>query len=323
MNRIPLMSKPRLLVLAWLPDGLLPQLAARFPAFDWIDARDPAVFEQHFAAATITYGLPPIARIPEMIALRWIQLPGAGVPQDLCPVAQSRSVIVTNLAGLYGPTIAEHAFALLTMLTRNLHTALRNQLQRQWDRSITAALIDLHGRTLGVVGLGDIGRSIARLGRAYGMRVVGCRRTDRPTPNVDRVYPCKDLRAMVAEADVVAVAAPLTAATTGMLGPAEFAAMKRGVIYVNISRGAVAQEAALLEALRSGQVAAAGLDAFAVEPLPPEHPFWTMPQVIVSPHYSGETINQSSRPAERFARNLTAWNAGRELEGLVDLAAGY
>ena len=128
---------------------------------------------------------------------------------------------------------------------------------------------------------------------------------------------------MLAEADVVAVAAPLTAATTGMLGPAEFAAMKRGVLYVNVSRGGVAQEAALLEALRSGHVAAAGLDVFAVEPLPPEHPFWTMPQVIVSPHYSGEVINQSSRPAECFARNLIAWNDGGDLEGVVDLTAGY
>jgi phosphoglycerate dehydrogenase-like enzyme len=323
MNKMPLMSKPRLLVHASLPDDLLPQLAARLPAFEWIDTRDPAVFEQHVVAANIVYGLPPIPRIVEMSALRWIQLPWAGVPPELCVVAQECGITVTNASGLYGPTIAEHAFALLTMLTRNLHTVVRNQAQRQWDRSVARTLIDLQGRTLAVVGLGDIGRSIARLGRAYGMRVVGCRRSDRTTPGVDWVYPCKELHAMLAEADVVAVAAPLTAATTGMLGPAEFAAMKRGVFYINVSRGAIAQEAALLEALRSGQVAAAGLEVFAVEPLPPEHPFWTMPQVIVSPHYSGETINQSSRPAERFARNLTSWSAGRELEGVVDLTSGY
>jgi phosphoglycerate dehydrogenase-like enzyme len=317
------MSKPRILVLTWLPDGLLPQLAVRFPTFEWIDARDPAVFDQHHAAASIVYGLPPVARVPEMTALRWIQLPWAGVPQELCPAAQSRNVIVTNSSGLYGPSIAEHAFALLTMITRNLQAALRNQIVGKWDRSVAGRLTDLHGRTLAVVGLGDIGRSIARLGRAYGMRVVGCRRSDATTLGVDRVYPCRELRAMLAEADVVAVAAPLTAATTGMLGPAEFAAMTRGVVYVNVSRGAVAQEAALVEALHSGHVVAAGLDVFAVEPLPPEHPFWTMPQVVVSPHYSGETINRSPRPAERFARNLISWEDGREMEGVVDLAAGY
>src|ERR1700677_79062 len=129
MNRIPFMSKPRILVLAWLPDGLLPQLAARFPAFDWIDAREPAVFEQQHAVASVTYGIPPVARISDMSALRWIQLTSAGVPHDLCPVALGRKLTVTNLSGLYGPTIAEHAFALLTRLARNLHTALRNQVQ--------------------------------------------------------------------------------------------------------------------------------------------------------------------------------------------------
>jgi phosphoglycerate dehydrogenase-like enzyme len=317
------MSKPRLLVLAWLPDGLLPQLAGRFPDYDWIDAREPAVFEQHHAAATIVYGLPPVQRLAEMTALRWIQLPWAGVPPGLCPAAQRQNITVTNAAGLYGMSIAEHAFALLTMLTRNLHLVLRNQLQRQWERGVGKTMTDLPGRTLGVIGLGDIGRCIARLGQAYGMRVVGCRRTDALTPGVDHVYPCKELHALLAEVDVLAVAAPLTSGTTGMLGAAEFAALKRGAFYINVSRGAVAQEEALLEALRTGQVAAAGLDMFAVEPLPPEHPLWTMPQVIVSPHYSGETINQSLRPAERFARNLTSWSAGRDLEGLVDLAAGY
>src|SRR5262249_15575959 len=113
------------------------------------------------------------------------------------------------------------------------------------------------------------------------------------------------------------------ARTEGMLGPAEFAAMKRGVICVNVSRGAIAEERALLDALRSGQVAAAGLDVFATEPLPADHPLWTMPQVILSPHYSGETSNLSAWPAERFARNLRAWWLGRELEGVVDLEWGY
>src|SRR5262249_33901171 len=164
---------------------------------------------------------------------------------------------------------------------------------------------------------------IARLARAYGMRVLGCRRRPRPAPFVDRVYPLNDLHALLAVADVVAVAAPLTAHTEGMLGPAEFRAMKRAVLYINIARGAVAQEAALLEALQTGQVAGAGLDAYAVEPLPANHPFWALPQVVVSPHYSGETVNNSALPAERFARNLRAWLAGRDLEGVVDLEWGY
>jgi phosphoglycerate dehydrogenase-like enzyme len=317
------MSKPLALFLAWYPDGSLPRLAEEFAAYELLDARDPAVFEKHWSRADLTYGLPPVARLGETSNLRWIQLISAGVPQDLCPEAASRGIQVTNLAGLYGPTIAEHALTLMSILARNLHVALRNQQQHRWDRTVMQTMSNLHGRTLAIVALGNIGRGIARLARAFGMRVLGCRRTDRPTPDVDRVYPRKELHAMLAEADYVAVAAPLTRHTEGMLGTAEFNAMKRGAIYVNVSRGAVAEEKALLDALRSGQVAGAGLDVFAVEPLAPDHPLWDFPQVVISPHYSGETVNQSSLPLQRFARNLRAWAAGGQLEGIVDLEWGY
>jgi phosphoglycerate dehydrogenase-like enzyme len=315
--------KPSVVILAWLPDGVLPRLQAEFTDFDFIDAREPAGLDRSLHDAVITYGLPPVKRLGDAPGLRWIQLISAGVPQDLCPAACERGITVTNLAGIYGPSIAEHALGMMIVLARNLQVALRNQRQGRWDRDVARTMTDLHGKTLAVIGLGNIGRSIARLGRACGMQVIGCRRTDRPVPEVDRVYPCADRRAMLAEADFVAVAAPLTAQTEGMLGPADFAAMKRGAIYVNVSRGSIAQEAALLDALRSGQVAAAGLDVFAVEPLADGHPFWTMPNVLVSPHYSGETVNNSALPSERFARNLRAWAAGREPEGVVNLECGY
>jgi phosphoglycerate dehydrogenase-like enzyme len=316
-------AKPQVLVLAWMPDGRLPRLTEQFPEVTFVDAREPAIFERCFSRAHVTYGLFPVARLGEAPELRWIQLISAGVPQDLCPAARQSGVTVTNLAGLYGPSIAEHALALMILLARNLHVVIRNQQQRRWDRDVANTMSDLHGRTLAILGLGNIGQAIARLARAYGMRVVGCRRTDALVAGVDRLYRGAELHAMLAEADFVAVATPLTARTEGMLGPAEFAAMKRGVIYINVSRGPVAQEPALLGALRSGQIAAAGLDVYATEPLPPDHPLWTLPQVILSPHYCGETINLSSRPAERFARNLSAWLAGKELEGVVDLEWGY
>jgi phosphoglycerate dehydrogenase-like enzyme len=316
-------AKVPVLILAWLPDGVLPRLEAEFSEFDFISACEPGAVDQHAGRGVIAYGLPPISRLSEAVNLRWIQLISAGVPQDLCPAARAANVTVTNLAGLYGATIAEHALALMAILGRNLHVALCNQRERRWDRDVARTMSDLHGRTLAVIGLGNIGRGIARLGRAYGMRVLGCRRTDRPAPFVDRVYPLAQLHALLAEADYVVVAAPLTARTEGMLGSAEFAAMKRGVIYVNISRGGVAREAALLTALRSGQVAAAGLDVFATEPLAADHPLWSLPQVVISPHYSGETLNQSALPAERFARNLRRWPDTQTMEGLVDLENGY
>jgi phosphoglycerate dehydrogenase-like enzyme len=317
------MAKPLILILEWLPDGVLTRLATRFPECAFVEARAADVRDRMLKDAVVTYGMPPVAKLAEAEQLRWIQLISAGVPQELCPVAKARGLIVTNLAGLYGASIAEHALGMMSALSRNLHVAMRNQAERRWDRTVAQTMTDLHGKTLAVIGLGNIGQNIARLARSHGLRVVGCRRTPRPTPYIDHLYGSDELHAMLAEGDLVAVALPLTARTEGMLGTAEFAAMKRGAVYVNVSRGSVAQENALLEALHSGQVAAAGLDVFAVEPLATDHPLWSRPQVLISPHVSGETINQSSLPAERLARNLASWLAGADLEGRVDHDQGY
>jgi phosphoglycerate dehydrogenase-like enzyme len=317
------MVKPHVLVLAWLPDGMLAHWREQFQGLEFVDGKDDGLREQFLPETTVIYGIPSVEQCARAGPLRWVQLSSAGVPQDLCVHAQERNVTLTNLAGLYGPSIAEHALGLMIILARRLQRAVRNQAQQHWDRSIAEGMFDLHGKTLAIIGLGSIGSNLARLARACGMRVLGCRRTDRPTPDVDRLYPCSRLREMLCEGDVVAVAVPLTRHTQGMLGPAEFAAMKRGVLYINVSRGGVAQEKALLEALQSGQVAGAGLDVFTAEPLAADHPLWHLPQVVVSPHYSGETVNPSPLPAERFTRNLHAWLSGRPLEGLVQCEWGY
>lgn len=335
------MSKPAVLICHWLPDGELARWTSEFSECEFVDCRDPAVAVHELPRANIVYGLPDIVKLAETPAVgwiklasavgkmaetpgvRWIQLASAGVPAVLCPVAAERNIRVTNLAGLYGPTIAEHALALMLILSRNLQIVQCNQAARKWDRSVANTMRDLHGKTIAVVGLGNIGQNIARLAKALGMRVVGCRRTPRPTPFTDRVYPLADMKAMLAEAEYVAVAAPLTRETDGMLGAVEFKAMRQGAFYINVSRGPVAQEAALVDALQSGRLGGAGLDVFAVEPLPAEHPLWTMPNVVISPHFSGETVNNSALPAQRFTRNLRNWLANRDLEGTVNLELGY
>ncbi len=317
------MAKPFILVCHWLPDGECARWTNEFGDCEWVDARAPQVAARALPRATISYGLPDIKLLSQAKALRWLQLASAGVPAALCSIAAQQSVRVTNLAGLYGPTIAEHALSLMLILSRNLQIVQRNQFEKKWDRTVADTMRDLHGKTIGIVGLGNIGQNIARLAKAFGMRVVGCRRTPRPTPFTDRVYAVGELKAMLAEADYVAVAAPLTGATDGMLGPAEFQSMRQGAIYINVSRGPVAQESALVAALQSGRLAGAGLDVFAAEPMPVQHPLWEMPNVVISPHFSGETVNNSALPAERFKRNLRNWLAERELEGTVDLALGY
>lgn len=317
------MTTPLILFLEPFPDKLLRQLSADHPQCKLVDARAADVREKLLKDAVITYGAPPLEKLKEAKELRWTQMIYAGVPQELCPLAKERGLTVTNMAGLYGPSIAEHAIAMMLILSRNLHVVQRNQAQSKWDRTVMTTMRDLHGKTLAIVGLGNIGQNIARLARPHGMRVLGCRRTNRIAAFVDRQFPINEMPGMFSEADYVAVAAPLTRHTEGMLGPKEFAAMKPGAIYINVSRGGVAQEKVLLDALHSGHIAAAGLDVFAVEPLPADHPFWAMPQVLVSPHFSGEIVNQSSLPAERFVRNLSSWFAGKDLEGRVDLDFGY
>jgi phosphoglycerate dehydrogenase-like enzyme len=307
----------------FLMDGTVAKWRHEFAEHRFIDARESAAFAEHHAEATITFGVPDLAKLAAMPKLRWIQLGSAGVPGPLCEPAATRKIQVTNLAGLYGPTIAEHALAMMLILSRGLHVVLRNQAAKNWNRDVADTMRDLAGKTLGIVGLGNIGQNIARLGKSMGMRVVGVRRTPQPTPFVDRVHDVSDLRHLAAESDVIAVAAPLVAGTDGLLDDAFFAAARPGAIYINVSRGPIAKESALLAALDSGKIVAAGLDVFAVEPLPPEHPLWTHPNVIVSPHYSGETVNLSAVPGERFAWNLRNWLAGRPMEGVVRLEHGY
>lgn len=313
------MPRSTILICHWLPAGELDRWRHTFPD---IDFRDGLTADAAKLAA-IAYGLPPLERIGEMANLRWIQLASAGVPHALCDVAKARGIRVTNLAGLYGPTIAEHALAMLLTLSRNLHVAERNQAKKLWDRSVMNTMRDLSDKTLAVVGLGNIGCNIARLAKAFGMRVIGCKRTSKPCAYADQVFACNEVRAMFAQTDHVAIAAPLTRQTEGMIGLDELKALKPGAILINVSRGPIVQEDALVEALRSGAVATAGLDVFATEPLSGDHPFWTMPNVLVSPHYSGETVNTGRLPAERFVRSLRAFLAGETPEGLVDLDQGY
>ena len=309
----------KVIVSHWLPDGELARWQREFPHIEFVDGKTPGALID----ADIAYGLPDLARLPEATKLRWIQLASAGVPHALCGIATQRQIRVTNLAGLYGPTIAEHALAMLLILNRNLQIVERNQATKSWDRSVANTMRDLHGSTLAVVGLGNIGCNIARLAKAFGMRVIGCNRTSKPCPFADQVYPSTQLCAMFAEADHIAIAAPLTAQTEGMVGLDALQAVKPRAILVNVSRGPIVQEKALIEVLRSGHLGGAGLDVFAVEPLAVDNPLWTMPNVVVSPHYSGETVNNSNLPSQRFVRNLHAFQEGKLPEGVVDLGQGY
>ncbi len=317
------MDSTTVLLLDQIQDDTAGKLKQLVPEYDFIDAREPAERDKHLPKANILYGFLPLEKYPEALQLQWVQLASAGVSRRLCAIAKDRGFLVTNLAGLYGPSIAEHTLTVMSMLSRNLHTALRNQTGCYWDNSIAKTMSNLSRKTLALVGLGDIGRAVARLAQSFGMQVLGTRRHPQPTSYVDHVFPVSELHNMLPEADFVVVTVPLTPETETLLGEAELALMKPGVFLVNVSRGAVVDEGALLKFLQTGHIAGAALDVFTQEPLPANHPFWTLPQVIISPHYCGDTVNNSSLPLERFTRNLRAWQKGEPFEHIVNLDLGY
>ncbi len=260
--------------------------------------------------------------------LVWVQAQSAGVERYLAvpEIASNDRVVLTNLRAVHGPTIADHAFAMLLALTRDLPVHLAGKNEGRWIRegSDTLEPIALQGRTLLVVGLGGIGSEIARRGEGFGMRVIATRRSDDPAPSfVERVGKPTDVLAMLPEADVVAICVPLTPETEHLFDRAAFAAMKRRSYIVNIARGQVIETDALVDALKSGQLAGACLDVTDPEPLPPEHPLWDFPNVIITPHVSSRAELTEERGWALFRENLRRFDAGEPLLNVVDKTAGY
>jgi len=269
-------------------------------------------------AAEILYcWRPPRPLLAAAARLKWIQCMGAGVEQVLMPEVSPR-VAITRAAGIFGPWMAEYAIGWCLWVTQRMDGFRASQRARRWAPVDPAPL---RGQTLCVVGLGDIGRHIARAGRALGMRVIGISRTARRVPGVERVYRTRALATALARADFVVLPVPLSAATRGLIGAPALAAMKPSAWLINLARGPIVEEAALLDALRARRIGGAILDVFDTEPLPPDHPLWAQDNVVVTPHISGPSTTREIAPI--FADNLRRYLAGRPLRHLVDRRRGY
>ncbi|HUG04986.1 MAG TPA: D-2-hydroxyacid dehydrogenase [Candidatus Limnocylindria bacterium] len=253
--------------------------------------------------------------------LRWYHSVGAGV-EDLVGVRElrERDIVLTNNSGAMDIPIAEHALAFILAGAKRLHVYRDQQARRNWKEHRQD---ELRGSTLVVYGLGSIGAEIARLGAALGMHVIGVRRRVEPVRGVDRIVPPELLEDVAPEADYLAIAAPLTRATHGAVSRDVIARMKRTAWIVNIARGAIVDEDALVDALRGGRLGGAGLDAFTTEPLPADHPLWTLENVMISPHSSNSSPHVRERTLALFVENLRRFKAGEELLNRVDLEAGY
>jgi len=237
-------------------------------------------------------------------SLRWVQSVSAGTDQFPTERFHHSGVVLTSARGVHEVQVAEHAIGLLLAMTRGIAAAVRDQAEHRWDRSTVG---ELHGMTLGVLGLGTIGEGVARRATAFGMRVIGTKRHPQGYAGVAvEVYPPERTLDVCAQADAVVITLPGGSDTVGVVGAAELEALRGGWL-VNVGRGSVIDTAALISAMSSGVLAGAALDVFDEEPLPAASPLWDLPGVIISPHLAGLSPRYGERLAAIFEKNLAAY----------------
>ncbi len=282
-------------------------------------AATPAAAAPVVGEAEILYAwrFPP-ALLGKAGRLRWIQSAGAGVEWALVPELAA-GVTVTRAPGVFGPWMAEYVVGWCAWVTQRMGTYTEAKRQRRWLDTVIPRR--LGGTTMTIVGLGDIGRDIARAARALGMRVIGVTRSGRPVREAHHVHRTRALPRALGEADWVVVVLPLTPATRGLIGERELGAMRRSAWLVNVGRGPVVDEPALIAALSERRIAGAVLDVFATEPLPPAHPLWALDNVVVTPHIAGPNVPDEI--AHVFNDNLARYLTGRPLRHIVDRRRGY
>lgn len=261
--------------------------------------------------------------------LQWVQATSAGVGQAIARSGlQETEVIVTTASGIHAQPLAEFVMLGLLMWSKNFPMITRQQKEKAWRRYATN---ELAGKTLAIIGPGKIGREVARLARAFRMRVLaGPSRLEGRTPadyNADELFSVEKPTRLetLARTDALVLAMPHTPETEGMIGAAEFAALKPGAYFVNIARGKVVDEPALIQALQSGHLSGAALDVFDTEPLPPESPLWEMPNVVVTPHSASTFYAENSRIIDLFLENLDLFLAGQtdKMRNVLDKARLY
>ncbi len=276
------------------------------------------------AEAEIIYGfrLPEnvIARAPK---LKWFQTMSAGVDRFLDDDFKRSLVVMASVSGIHATPIGEFVLGLMLMFAKQAPLAFQQKQQKLWKSFLAAPL---RGKTVGIVGLGNIGREVARLAKAFRMRVVATRRSagkSRRARHVDRLYPREQLRQLLAESDFVVLTLPLTKETHRIIGEAELRSMKPTAYLINIARGNLIDEAALVRALQEQRIAGAGLDVFSKEPLPADSPLWEFPNVIISPHIAGGMEDYQERATDVFVENLRRYLKGGKLLNIVDKKRGY
>ena len=256
--------------------------------------------------------------------LRWVQSSSAGMDAVLTPALRDSDIVVTNAAGLYGPNVADQGFALLLGLVRGIHHFARRQANHNWDRHIPTPIIELPDLTIGIVGMGGIGGFMANRAKGFDTHVIAVDafRTDKPA-NVDELMPIDQLPDLMRRSDAVMIACPLTDETRGLINADNLALMKPTAYLINVARGPIVDQDALVEALQNGTIAGAGLDVTEVEPLEEDSPLWDMDNVIITPHVAGVSQRRFPRLVGFFCDNLKKYMAGEPLANVVRKELGF
>jgi phosphoglycerate dehydrogenase-like enzyme len=331
----------RVVVAMDFSDETIEQLRAISPRLH-IERHFPNVPEQVWDDAEVLYTLNRFPDPSQAPRLRWIQLHFAGLDQALKqPIVQAEDVEVTTASGIHAVQMAEFCLAMMLAFTYKLPRLLQLQAKAEWPKRNEEVFNprELRGQTLGIVGYGSVGRELARQADALGMSVLATKRdvmhpaeedqyvepgTGDPSGDIPaRLYPSPALISMAPECDFLVVTAPLTEATRHMVNEDVLRAMKRTAILINVSRGAVVDEAALISALAAGTIAGAALDVFEEEPLPPTSPLWNLDNVIISPHISGNSARYYDKAAALFAENLERYLNKRPLLNRLERKRGY
>ena len=260
-------------------------------------------------------------------SVRWIQATSAGIGQLVAKhryAERMPETVFTTASGVHAIPLAEYALMSILLFRRKLPEMLAGQRERRWE---PFASTDLAGRSLAVVGMGSIGSEVARVAAGFGMRILGVKRTvagvEPASLHSQALYPFDELHAALGGAEHLVLAAPHTPETEGMIGAAELALLAPGAIFVNVARGALVDEAALVDALESGQLGGAALDVFRDEPLPADSPFWTLPNVMVCSHSAGTSDRENERITDIFLENLHRYLEGEPLLNVLDVVRMY
>jgi len=275
----------------------------------------------------VGYSLRP-QQLKEARKLKWIHSTAAGVAQLMYPELRDSGIMVTNPSGIFSVPMAEHTVGLLLALARNFPDSVRGQDRARWAQQEIwdqpQHLTELNGKVLLIVGYGSIGREVAKRAKAFDMQVWGVTRSGNgELAHVEKIFAAAQLYEALRGADYILICAPETAETKNLIGAAEIAEMKRGARLINVARGSLLDETALVQALKSGALGGAALDVTATEPLPAESPLWKAANLFITPHTSGVSDRLWDRQTAILIDLLERWFAGQELFNCVDFARGY